>query len=76
METKKKKLPKILDHRDVVDVLEDIELQEIALIVKIMTRSHSYSRGKGIYGNLNCHDTKKTYRIKAETFERVRLALG
>lgn len=71
---KKTKLPPILScASDAEYVLPDSELRELALVIKILSGNnyvYGYQRGK--YGTLTDNSNKKTYRIKSETFERLR----
>ncbi len=70
----KTKLPPILHNASNAEyVLSDDDLNELVLVVKIISSqnyTYGYS-GSGKYGTLTDNANKKTYRIKADSFDRI-----
>ena len=70
----KTKLPPILHNASNAEyVLSDDDLNELVLVVKIISSqnyTYGYS-GSGKYGTLTDNANKKTYRIKAYLFKMV-----
>lgn len=67
---KKANLP-ILKISEVIKKVNDDDLKEILLIAKILNGNRSYYWNRGKYGVITDDETKMTYRISQEAFERM-----